>query len=261
MKALTLVKIGGQVLDDMAAFSEFVSLFAQLPGEKLLVHGGGTSVSQMAVKMGIEPQLIDGRRVTDAASLKLATMVYAGYLNKNLVAGLQAHHCDALGLSGADANILQTQKRPTKPVDFGWVGDLTPNSVGINRLEQFLEMGLCPVISAITHNGQGQLLNTNADDIAAALAIALSQSYAVSLIYCLEKKGVLSDLNDEDSVIPAVYWAAKPQLLARGVLSKGMIPKLDSAWAASKQGVCSVNIKNSGDLLNPDSGTFIHYYS
>ncbi|MBW3518902.1 acetylglutamate kinase [Flavobacterium sp. NKUCC04_CG] len=259
MKKLTIVKIGGQILDDETALSEFVSLFVQLSGEKILVHGGGKLVTELAVKMGIEPQLIEGRRITDQASLKLATMVYAGFINKNLVAQLQQKHCNALGLTGADAQLIQTQKRPATPIDFGWVGDLYATSVDAERIAQFLEWGLCPVFSAITHDGQGQLLNTNADDIAAALAIALTQYYEVSLLYCFEKKGVLSDINNENSVVPLLSFRDKEQLLKLGIIAQGMIPKINNAWKASQAGVTSVRIQKSGDLLNPDSGTRIQF--
>ncbi len=257
MKNLTIVKIGGQILDDADLFSEFVSLFSQLKGEKILVHGGGKLVTDMAKQLGLSTQLVDGRRITDAASLKLATMVYAGYLNKNLVAQLQSQQCDALGLSGADASLIQTQKRPTTPIDFGYVGDLTATSINATRIQQFLEWGLCPVFSAITHEGQGQLLNTNADSIAAALAISLSSLYDVNLIYCFDKKGVLQDVSDEKSLIAVVKHSEKEQLIAAGVIVQGMIPKMDNAWSALQQGVQSVTIKKSSDLLNFNTGTSI----
>lgn len=257
MKKLTIVKIGGQVLDDEMVLKEFVQQFSELNGEKILVHGGGKLVTELAEQMGVQPQLIDGRRITDDISLKLATMVYAGYLNKNLVAQLQALQCDALGLSGADAHLIQTQKRPTSPIDFGWVGDLTETSIDTNRIVQFLEWGICPVFSAITHDGQGQLLNTNADSIASALAASLSSLYEVSLIYCFDKKGVLKDITDEESLIPMITLSEKEFLVEKGVIVKGMIPKMDNAWNALQQGVSSVTIKQSGDLLNLNSGTSI----
>lgn len=257
MKKLTIVKIGGQVLDDAAALTEFVQLFSQIEGQKILVHGGGKLLSQMALQLGIEPQLIDGRRITDAASLRLATMVYAGFINKNLVAQLQTHQCDALGLSGADAHLIQTQKRAQVPIDFGYVGDLTASSINDKRIIQFLELGLCPVFSAISCDGQGQLLNTNADSIASGLAVALSKTYEVSLIYCFEKKGVLSDVSDDNTVIPILQLSDKEQWVAKGVIAQGMIPKLDNAWKALKSGVKTVIIKKSSDLLQLKSGTQI----
>lgn len=261
MKKLTIVKIGGQVLDDAAALTEFVQLFTQIEGQKILVHGGGKTLSELALQLGIEPQFVDGRRITDQASMRLATMVYAGLINKNLVAELQQHQCDALGLSGADAHLIQTVKRATDPIDFGYVGDLTASSINDKRIVQFLELGLCPVFSAITYDDQGQLLNTNADGIASALAIALSKSHCVSLIYCFEKKGVLSDVHDDHAVIPVILATDKEELIARSVISKGMIPKLDNAWSASERGVQSVIIKKSTDLLDVNAGTQIQFHS
>ena len=199
MAELKLVKIGGNVIENREALADFLADFAALSGPKILVHGGGKEATQMAKKLGINVQLIDGRRVTDAENLELITMLYAGKLNKNIVAQLQALGCNSLGLTGADGNSILAEKRPSQSVDFGFVGDLT--EVNQSFFKMILDSGISPVCCALSHDGKGQLLNTNADTIAATIASGLSNNFDVSLYYCFEKNGVLLDLEDESSII------------------------------------------------------------
>lgn len=255
MKKLRIIKIGGNVIDNQGRLERFLSDFVKVKGPKILVHGGGKIASEMATKLGIEAKLIEGRRVTDSETIKVVTMVYAGLVNKNIVAKLQALNCNALGLSGADGNAIKAHKRPVKEIDFGWVGDLAPDAINVHLIEQLLESGFLPVFSAITHDGKGHLLNTNADTIASALAVALSKNYACSLIYCFEKKGVLKDVFDEDSVIRKINCHQFPELKETGVISQGMIPKIQNSFDAINQGVSEVLIGSSEELalLNQDA--------
>ncbi|MBI3233703.1 MAG: acetylglutamate kinase, partial [Bacteroidetes bacterium] len=210
-------------------------------------------------KMNIPVQVIDGRRITDAETLKVATMVYAGYINKNIVALLQQNQCNALGLSGADGNSILSSKRNHPSIDYGFVGDI--EQVNATLYANLLQMQLCPVVSAITHDGQGQLLNTNADTIASSIAVAMSQLYKVKLIYCFEKSGVLTDVNDEQSVIPKLDAVYYNQLKAEQKIHSGMLPKLDNAFSALNSGVSSVVIGHAIDLLSlmeDDSKTGTH---
>jgi len=240
MAKLQLVKIGGNVIENREALADFLADFAALQGPKILVHGGGKEATQLAEKLGIPVQLIDGRRVTDAQNLELITMLYAGKLNKTIVAKLQALGCNSLGLSGADGNSIRAQKRPTDPLDFGYVGDLT--QVNDSFFKILLDQGISPVCCALSHDGKGQLLNTNADTIAATLAASLSAQFEVSLHYCFEKKGVLMDLEDEHSVIQTLNKSSYKQLKAEGVLHTGMLPKLENCFAALDAGVAQVRI-------------------
>ncbi|OON69285.1 acetylglutamate kinase [Hymenobacter sp. CRA2] len=250
-EVLKVFKIGGGVLDDEAQLQRFVQEFGRVQGRKVLVHGGGKGASQMLKDLGIEPQMVQGRRITDAATLDVVTMFYAGKTNKQLVAALQAAGTNALGLSGADGNVIRAVKRPVKDIDYGFVGDLPENSVNATLLSTLLETGLTPVLCAITHDGHGQLLNTNADTIASTVARALAAAYEVELHFCFEKDGVLGDLNDESSVIPQIGPEQYQQLKTEGVIAAGMIPKLDNAFAALEAGVEKVVIEHALKINAP----------
>ncbi len=249
MKQLYIIKIGGNVIDNEPKLEKFLADFAKLEGLKILIHGGGKTATDMAEKLGVKQKMIDGRRVTDAKTLEVATMVYGGLINKKIVSRLQALGCNALGLSGADANILPAVRRSAKEVDFGFVGDLDGTLLQTTALKSFLDNCLTPVIAPLTHDGRGQLLNTNADSIASALAIALAKHYEVILNYCFEKKGVLSDVKKESSVIPKISEDEYTELKTKGKVINGMIPKLDTAFSALKKGVSSVVIGHAEDLL------------
>ena len=239
---LYILKIGGNVIDDSKKLDAFLQSFARIKESKILVHGGGKIASSISKELGIEPNMTDGRRITDAETLKVVTMVYGGLVNKNIVARLQASGCNAIGLSGADANILPAHKRPVKTIDYGFVGDIEEDNVNVKILSTFLENGLCPVITPLTHDGQGNMLNTNADTIASVLAVALSRHYEVSLIYCFEKAGVLKDVNEESSLIERISVSEYAELKKEGIINDGMIPKLDNAFEALNKGVISVQI-------------------
>lgn len=245
---LLIVKIGGNVIDNIEAQNNFLESFAALPGKKILVHGGGKLATDLAGRMAVPVKMVEGRRITDDENLKIATMVYAGLINKTLVAKLQAAGCDALGLSGADGNAIQTMKRPVRDIDYGLVGDVMHDSVNVAGIKKFLDAGFTPVFSAITHNGLGQLLNTNADTIASALAVSMTSVYETSLVYCFEKKGVLRDINAEDSVIPEITQAEFESMKANNTVAAGMIPKLQNAFDAIGKGVSDVTIGSADSL-------------
>lgn len=242
MKELIVVKIGGNTIDDPPALARFLDDFARIPQPKILLHGGGKKATALAAQLGISTQMVQGRRITDAATLDIAVMVYAGLINKNIVAGLQARSCPAIGLCGADAGCIPAVKRPVKDVDFGFVGDIIPEKIDKDFFHSLLAQGITPVIAPLTHDGQGQLLNTNADTMASAVAVAMAALYDVRLIYCFEKRGVLRDVNDALSVIPELSEQEYEALKARGAVSAGMIPKLDNAFSAIRQGVTQVAI-------------------
>lgn len=259
---LLILKIGGNVIDNEAALTSFLADFAQLPSPKILVHGGGKLATELSKKLDIQPLMIEGRRITDAETLKVVTMVYAGLVNKTIVAKLQALGCNALGLSGADADCLRASKRVAGEVDYGFVGDIAPENIRIDFFSKLLDSDYTPIASPITHDGQGQLLNTNADTIAASLAKALSRHYAVKLVYCFEKPGVLANAADDSSVITKITAASYTELKASGVVSGGMIPKLDNAFDALNAGVESVVIgdaKQVKELILADNqvGTLV----
>ena len=249
MGKLFVIKIGGNVIDSDAALQSFLDDFATIPGKKILVHGGGKIATSIGKQLGIEPNYINGRRITDAATIDLVTMVYGGLLNKKIVAALQALGCHAIGLTGADANIIPANKRPVKETDFGFVGDIRNEEVGKKTIELFLANQLVPVVAPLTHDGKGQLLNTNADTIASSLAVALSASYDVRLIYCFEKKGVLENVEDDSSVINLIDQEKYKQLLAGQKLADGILPKIENAFAAIDSGVQEVLIGDAKDLL------------
>ena len=251
---ISLYKVGGNVVDDPVALDRFCREFAALPGPKVLVHGGGVRASQVQKALGQEPVKIEGRRVTDAATLEVVTMVYAGWCNKDIVARLQACGCNAIGLAGCDASVITARRRPPKTlsdgvtkVDFGFVGDVTPESVNRAFLLRLLEDGITPVLCAINHDGAGQLLNTNADTVASAVCVALG----AKLFYCFEKNGVLCNVDDADSVIPVLDPAGYARLKAEGRVADGMVPKLDNAFGALRDGAAGVVIRNAADLLSP----------
>ena len=248
---LKVFKIGGGILDDLVELRRFLAELARVPGPKILVHGGGKGASQMLHDLGIPPQMVQGRRITDAATLDIVTMFYAGKTNKQVVALLQAEGINALGLSGADGNVIRAVKRPVKDIDYGFVGDLPADAVQAGLLHQLLQSGLLPVLCAITHDGHGQLLNTNADTIASAVARALTPHYAVELHFCFEKNGVLADVNDDNSVIPQLTAAQYQQLKSAGVIAAGMVPKLDNAFAALEAGVARVVIEHAQRINEP----------
>lgn len=247
---LNIVKIGGNVIEDTSGLQHFLELFTTLDGPKVLVHGGGKRATEVGRKLGIPATMVGGRRVTDTASLDVALMVYAGLVNKKIVGNLQAMNCNAIGLSGADANLIQANKRPVTDIDFGWVGDI--HGVNGDLLENFLGMNLVPVFCAITHDQNGQMLNTNADTIASELAISLSHYYSVTLYYCFEKEGVLADKNDEQSVIPHINWQSYQRLISDNIISDGMLPKMENSFRALKSNVNRVCIGNT-QMLRSDN--------
>jgi len=248
MSVLNIIKIGGNVIDNPEQLVTFLEKFSALPGRKILVHGGGKIATRIANDMGIEAKMVEGRRITDAAMLDVVTMVYAGLTNKNIVASLQKYNCNAIGLCGADANVIKAVKRPVKEIDYGFVGDILADSIDSLAIKKLLEAEFTPVFSAITHNGSGQLLNTNADTIASSLAVALSKLYEVSLIYCFDKNGVLLDVNNENSVIETIRAGEFERLKESKTIHDGMIPKLFNAFDAISKGVSNVYIGNANNL-------------
>jgi acetylglutamate kinase len=248
-KKLFIIKIGGNVIDDEKNLSSFLDDFAAIKDNKMLIHGGGKIATKIGEQLGIESKYVNGRRITDAATIDLVTMAYGGLVNKKIVSLLQAKACNAIGLTGADANILPATKRPVKEIDYGFVGDIEEGSSGVANLELLLKHHLTPVIAPLTHDGKGQMLNTNADTIAAVLAVDLSKKYAVRLIYCFEKKGVLKNVKDENSVIPIITKESYRQLLNAKKLFEGILPKVENALSAIDKGVQEVLIGDAKDLL------------
>jgi len=258
MSLLYVIKIGGNIIDDDNKMSSFLKDFSAIKENKILVHGGGKLATRLAEKMGIPQQLVDGRRITDAETLKIVTMVYAGHINKNVVAQLQACGCNAIGLSGADGNAIQAHKRTSGNIDFGFAGDI--DSVNQSLFSNLLSQDLAVVLAPITHDGNGQLLNTNADTIAQEVATAMSGLYQVKLIFGFEKTGVLRDANDDDTLISRINKASYQELKAGKIIFAGMIPKLDNAFSALDKGVSEVIIgkaENLPQLVNGHSGTLI----
>lgn len=258
MDTLYVIKIGGNIIDDEKKLASFLKDFAAVKGKKILIHGGGKLATRLAEKMNIPQQMVEGRRITDAETLKIVTMVYAGYINKNIVAQLQAEGANALGLSGADGNVIQAHKRSHPTIDYGFAGDI--DSVKITLLQSLLDQELSLVMAPITHDKKGQLLNTNADTIAQELAKALSPLYQVHLIYSFEKSGVLGNADDEGSLIRQINPGSYKKLKEDGVVFAGMIPKLDNAFAALNSGVARVIIgkaENLHELIEGTTGTSI----
>jgi acetylglutamate kinase len=247
-KSLYIIKIGGNVIDNSENLYHFLKDFEGLDGFKILVHGGGKVATQIAEELGIEAKLVDGRRITDIETLRVVTMVYGGLINKNIVAQLQRFGNNAIGLTGADGNFIRAKKRPVKTIDYGFVGDIDENSINPENISRLMQAGFTPVFCALTHDGEGQLLNTNADTIASALAVSLSSLYETTLIYCFEKKGVLQDIDDEDSLIREINPLRYEELKIQRIIHSGMLPKLDNAFTAIACGVKAVIIGKSDDL-------------
>ncbi len=244
---LKIVKIGGNVINNKEALSLFLADFSQIKEAKILVHGGGKKATEMANALGLQAKMIGGRRITDTANLEIVTMVYAGLLNKNITAQLQEKKCNALGLSGADANTILAHKRIVKDIDYGFAGDV--DIVDSKMINVFLENGITPVFCAITHDGKGQLLNTNADTIASEIGSTMAGIYDVELIYCFEKSGVLSDIEDETTLIQNIDLNRYQILKEQNIIVEGMIPKMDNCFDALQKGVAKVIIGKS-DVIN-----------
>ena len=251
---VNIVKIGGKVIEDTKTLQHFLADFSRIKGPKILVHGGGRTATELAAKLGIASQMIEGRRITDRPTLEIVTMVYGGLVNKNIVAALQAAGCNALGLTGADMNCILAEKRNPVPVDYGFVGDIV--AVNAIAFSQLLQQGITPVLAPLTHNKNGQLLNTNADTIAAQVAVALSKSFEVTLSYCFEKKGVLNNVNDDDSVIDLINETDFVQMKVAGSIADGMIPKLDNAFATLRAGVEKVQIMHHTAVQHMGTSAF-----
>lgn len=254
MEKLTLIKVGGGVVEEPESLQELLTLFSQIPGNKVLVHGGGRSATRMAAQLGIETQMVNGRRITDIEMLRVVTMVYGGLVNKNVVAGLQALGVNALGLTGADMNVMLSEKRPVKDVDYGYVGDV--KQVQGDSLAALIERGIVPVLAPLTHDGKGNILNTNADTIAGEAAKALAPYFDVTLVFCFEKNGVLRDADNDNSVIPQMNESDFRNYVAQGVVQGGMIPKLENAFQAIAAGVKEVVITKASHL-GQNGGTHI----
>lgn len=256
MREVNVIKIGGNVVDNPAALAAFVADFAAMSGQKILVHGGGKEATRLSERLGIATQMINGRRVTGSDTLEIVTMVYAGLVNKRVVALLQAAGCNAIGLSGADGNAIMATRRSPLPVDYGFVGDINPANVNADLFRSLLEAGITPVVCAIQHDGHGTLLNCNADTVASSIAVAMSRVAKTRLTFCFEKRGVLRDVDNPDSLIPEITPSVYDSLRRQNVISAGMIPKVDNAFEAIRRGVESVCIKSSAELSVP-SGTVI----
>ena len=251
---MQILKIGGKLLANPYLLDAALSAFVKKEGQKILVHGGGNKASELLQQLAIPPKMTAGRRITDAPTLEVVTMVYAGLINKQLVSQLQAIGCNALGLSGADGNVIQAHKRPSIPFDYGFAGDI--DQVNSDLIISLLNSGICPVFCAITHDKEGQLLNTNADTIASTLAVALAPFFKVELIFCLEKNGVLADPENDATVIPELTVENFQKLKAEGIIYDGMIPKLDNAFSALDKGVSKVCICGPDSLIEA-GGTWL----
>jgi acetylglutamate kinase len=245
---LLIIKIGGNIIDDERALNSFLHDFAALPQQKILVHGGGKLATELSTKLGIETKILEGRRITDEETIKVVTMTYAGWINKTIVARLQSKQCNAIGLSGADANIIPAVRRPVRDIDYGLVGDILNKEIDKGLINILLQQQLTPVIAPLACDSAGNLLNINADTVAQALAEAMSANYDTTLIYCFEKNGLLRSVDDNNSVIPEINFASAETLKADGTISKGMIPKIDNAFAALKNGVNKVIIGNASHI-------------
>ncbi|HNX79702.1 MAG TPA: acetylglutamate kinase [Prolixibacteraceae bacterium] len=247
MDRLTIVKVGGKVVEDPQLLNTLLDHFTSITGNKILVHGGGPLATKLAEKLGVETRMVEGRRITDEETLEIATMVYAGLVNKKIVAGIQARNCNALGLTGADLDLIRARKRPVEDIDYGFVGDV--EDVNTRELRLLLGENVIPVVAPLTHDGQGTLLNTNADTIASRLGIELSHYYKVLLFYCFEKKGVLSNPEDENSVLSELSKSEFAQFKNSGIISSGMIPKLTNGFDALQNGVSEVLITNPDNFF------------
>ena len=255
MEKLTLIKVGGKIVEEPDTLQQLLRDFSSIEGHKVLVHGGGRSATKIASLLGIESQMVNGRRITDAEMLKVVTMVYGGLVNKNIVAGLQSLQVNALGLTGADMNIMRSDKRPVKDVDYGFVGDV--KEVNADVLASLIQQGIVPVLAPLTHDKQGHMLNTNADTIAGEAAKALAKYFDVTLMFCFEKKGVLLNEDDDESVIPEIDRASFQKYVAEGIIQGGMIPKLENAFQAIDAGVKEVIITQASEI-HKHTGTRVH---
>lgn len=255
MEKLTLIKVGGKIVEEPETLQQLLRDFSSIEGYKVLVHGGGRSATKVAAQLGIESKMVNGRRITDADMLNVVTMVYGGLVNKNIVAGLQSLGINALGLTGADMNIMRSDKRPVKDVDYGFVGDV--KEVNADLLSSLIRQGIVPVLAPLTHDKQGHMLNTNADTIAGEAAKALAKYFDVTLMFCFEKKGVLRDENDDDSVIPEINREAFNEYVEAGIIQGGMIPKLENAYQAIDAGVKEVIITQASEI-HKNSGTKVY---
>ena len=253
-KKITIIKVGGKIVEEEASLTALLDRFAAIDGRKVLIHGGGRSATRIAGLLGIESRMVDGRRITDSETLKVVTMVYGGLVNKNIVAGLQARGVNALGLTGADCNIIKAHKRPVKTIDYGFVGDV--ECADGDMLSRLIEQGITPIIAPLTHDGKGTMLNTNADTMAAETAKALATVYDTTLIYCFELPGVMRDPEDADSLISTITGESYKALLAEGIISGGMIPKMENAFNAINNGVSRVIITKA-DAIDGTQGTHI----
>ncbi|MBL0682679.1 acetylglutamate kinase [Aquimarina mytili] len=240
---LFVAKIGGNIIEDQEALDSFLKDFSKVEGAKILVHGGGKSATNLASKLNIKTEMIDGRRITSAENLDIVVMTYAGLLNKTIVSGLQKNNCNAIGLTGADANVILAKKREPKFIDYGYVGDVI--KVNDNVINNFLQLGITPVFCAVTHDGDGQLFNTNADTIASEIASAMGNHFEVSLFYCFELKGVLENIEDKDSVIEHINLETYSKLRDTEVIADGMLPKLQNCFEALHKNVNKVHIANA----------------
>lgn len=254
MNKLTVIKVGGKIVEEEESLKQLLDDFTRIEGHKILVHGGGRSDTKIAERLGIQSNMVDGRRITDAATLQIVTMVYGGLVNKNIVARLQALDVNALGLTGADMDVIRSEKRPVKEIDYGFVGDV--KHVKSETLQWLIDKDIVPIMAPLTHDGKGNILNTNADTIAAETAQAMSAHYDVTLVYCFEKKGVLMDENDDNSVISRLDKELYQKYIDEGVITGGMLPKLDNAFRSIEKGVKAVIITQASEI-GKDSGTRI----
>ncbi len=262
MEKLTVIKIGGNVIDNAEALDKFLSDLSGISSHKVLVHGGGKLATELSARLGIETKMVDGRRITDEETIKVVTMTYAGFINKTIVAKLQAKACDAIGLSGADARLVPAVRRPVGDIDYGWVGDIQTHEINDTLLHTLLQSGVTAVIAPISCTADGHLLNINADTVAQSIAVAMSKKYDTTLLYCFEKKGVLRDIANENSAIPYIKLGDAEALKVDGTISSGMIPKIDNACQAISDGVAQVVIGHAQDLTalineQPSYGTRI----
>ena len=247
---LYVIKIGGSLIDNEENLSKFLAVFAEIKSKKILVHGGGKLATEMAKNLNIPQELNNGRRITSSETLDIVTMVYAGKINKNIVVKLQNFHCNAMGFSGADGNLIKAEKREISDIDYGFVGDVEAKSINFQLLKSLLDLDLVPVFSAITHDQKGQLFNTNADSVASVLAQALSQNYNVELLYCFDRNGVLENPNDSASVIKNLNIEKYEELKAAQKLTEGILPKLKNAFLAKENQVAKVFLMNESNLQN-----------
>lgn len=253
MEKLSIVKIGGNIIEDEVSLNAFLKLFSNLEGKKILVHGGGKRATHIASKLGIESKMINGRRITDGDTLEVITMVYGGLVNKNVVAKLQALNTDAIGLTGADINSIKSDRRPVKEIDYGFVGDV--KQVSHKSIDKLIQADFTPVFCAITHDGKGQLLNTNADTITSQVAVGMSALYETSIYYCFELNGVLEDFNDKNSVVKHIDSNIYKNLLDKEIISDGMLPKLENCFDALHNGVSNINMGNTS-MLTQENDNF-----